>query len=302
MRVTFSPGSSEGIYALLGQIFDPQGCPRSTRFVLDPGPAPLFDPVVLITIAHINAILEKEGVSLLAGREGLSLTPARISLRQIHMWLESGAWKLRGQDQCKYLPLEQIAVTRGKEWFENVLELWLSHLFHIPSDRLRPTMEALGEVVLNVHDHAGVTSFQVLAYIEYLQADAYWLHMLFSDTGIGIPAAMRRVHSEWDHDDELLYKALQPGITSDAQGYHAGMGLSRLLTTFVLARGGGIEVLSGSGAISCQMESHVLIRRLRLLPVSFPGTLFHIKTPLHPLIRYMYANEPPLLTGVEGFL
>jgi hypothetical protein len=179
-----------------------------------------------------------------------------------------------------WLPLTRIVAS--EEWDELLIELWpaAAAILNDPKVTL-PTMEMMSELVDNAATHGRSDAGAFVCAQRYTGATsglAAGIWVGIADSGIGVPAHLRRnpKYSKHDDDSDLIRLARQPWVTGTTE--RRGWGLVEAFADAAKAGPSRLVIRSGrgQGEFLLQRDRRVSARYRALTP-SVPGTWIHVR-------------------------
>lgn len=282
------------MYAVLGQVFDEDGIPRSTTFIIDFSVCRHIDGTAL-TLLDILVVHLRQQRCMVAFEIGNLLS--RTLQAQLN-WLitpqaESPCFKslaIEDMATCsRHWQLHRVPVGACDTWLPRVFNNWLAQKHYTSSLLVEPQTRCLGGLLGNVGQHAGVDQMTILFSWD---KSANHITFIVADAGRGIPSSVRRIWHTPCSDEVALVKAIENGRQAGGCTSRGEGGLEKLVHAFVDQQVGDIVMASAFGRLRCMMGPAGKVYKFEPAHAFVPGTLIEVHFAIEKMHRSSMLNEP----------
>ncbi|MEM8488267.1 MAG: hypothetical protein AAF564_22135 [Bacteroidota bacterium] len=282
------------MYAVLGQVFDEDGIPRSTAFTVDFTACRHIDGTGLAMLYVLITHLQQQH-ALVRFEIGTQL-PNTLQVQLEWLMDEqttSDVFKSTAVNG-RYWQFHRVPVAGYQDWFVRVFNNWMARKLYTSSLLVEPQTQCLGGLLSNVSQHAGVDHMTVLFSWD---EEVNNISFVVADAGPGIPSRVRRIWRTPCSDEVALVKAVENGGQPGQCGPRGEGGLEKLLHAFVDQQIGKVEISSAFGRLRCMMGTGGKVYKFEPAHAYLPGTLIAVHFSTREMQRSSMFNEPAARTS-----
>ena len=277
--------TGEGIFSILGQVFDEEGELYSNQFTFNFESTHDIDAFTLVSMHNLMASLRMQHVEVKTRAPSLADLDPDSLIHHLELLRYNAIHVSRG-----VIPLVHVPAPRSSTWVLTTFNRWLAEVLGVSTLSLYTPTQFLRLLFrYAVHDGASSGVF-VHAKVE---KDNEELRIVLAHYGKSIAQLMRNSWAVLSNNAIDIAKSTE--LVEGQKG-----SLHFLIDDVILDNGGRLSIYSGFGRMRCLRTGFGLTQKLELNNAYFPGALFDITFHLRPTGLTSRINEPASVSEYEN--
>jgi anti-anti-sigma regulatory factor/anti-sigma regulatory factor (Ser/Thr protein kinase) len=249
---------------------------KPSKLVIDFGRLNFVDPVGIVVLSNVIEYFKNLRIKITFSNHEKSTAGIKFLDDSEFFERYLGTKIFQGsQVRTTTMPLRLIAHENAQDYLLNSVMPWIAQSVGMTARSLDSVRVSMEEILHNVADHSGVPIGCTFA--QHFP-NKQRIEIAISDFGVGIPANVRKVHSDII-DSEALRLACKEGFTTKSNVRNRGAGLPTLIKYVTNSNSGNVIIVSGTGYLTAspnleKKEKYKIT--VRHSANSYPGTLVRV--------------------------